>query len=91
MKRRMVTTDTVDCGAEIVAVQVYCGGDFGFMAQLAKYLPTSRPATFLDAGANIGMASLLFAHLIMGNGQVISVEANPETAQVQSPAGVLAD
>ena len=52
------------------------------MAQLSKYLPLDRPVTFLDAGANIGMASLLFSHLIMGNGQVLSVEANPETAQV---------
>lgn len=88
MSRRMVATATVECDAEIVAVQVYCGGDFGFMAQLAKYMPTNGPITFLDAGANIGMASLLFAQLIMGNGQVISVEANPETAQVQFRAGV---
>lgn len=65
-------------------MQVYCGGDFGFMAKLSKYLPIGRPATFLDAGANIGMATLLFSQLIMGNGQVLSVEANPETAQVRA-------
>eukprot|EP00892_Ulva_mutabilis_P006593 jgi/Ulvmu1/4305/UM002_0026.1 len=65
-----------------VFLQVFCGGDFGFMARLSEYLPMDRPVSFLDAGANIGMASILFSQLIMGNGQVLSVEANPETAEV---------
>lgn len=78
---------TVTLAAQIQRMQVFCGGDFGFMAKLSKFLPMDRPVTFLDAGANIGMASILFSQLIMGHGQVLSVEANPETAEVCKPAG----
>lgn len=54
-------------------LQVYCGGptgDFGFLEHLAKFLPIGRPVTILDAGANIGGASILFSQLIAFSGEV---------------------
>lgn len=63
--------------------QLYCGGDFGFMHRLTEYLPLRRPTTILDAGANIGLSSILFSHMIMSYGEVLAVEANPETLQVR--------
>lgn len=63
-------------------MQIYCGGDFEFIKTLANYMPINKPLTYLDAGSNIGMASVLFTHSIMGNGQVIAVDANPETVKV---------
>lgn len=67
-------------------LQVYCGGDFEFMSTLAEFLPLDRPVTFLDAGANIGLASVLFSYMIMGQGEVIAVDANPETIKARIPA-----
>lgn len=64
-------------------MQIYCGGDFRFIKTLAKYMPMDKPLTYLDAGSNIGCASVLFAHSIMGRGQVVSVDANPETVKVR--------
>jgi hypothetical protein len=49
---------------------VYCGADFGFLHTLSEFMPETRPTTMLDAGANIGAASVLFAHLIGMRGQV---------------------
>eukprot|EP00892_Ulva_mutabilis_P004679 jgi/Ulvmu1/2583/UM014_0034.1 len=65
-----------------VFLQIYCGGDFEFIKTLAAFMPINKPLTYLDAGSNIGMASVLFSHSIMGNGQVIAVDANPETVKV---------
>ena len=65
-----------------VASQVLCSEDFAFVARLPAYLPRSRPATFLDAGANIGMASLLFSLLLPSPSSVTSVEAHPNTYDV---------
>lgn len=64
-------------------VQIYCGGDFEFIKTLANYMPIDKPLTYLDAGSNIGCASVLFAHSIMGRGQVVAVDANPETVKVR--------
>lgn len=36
----------------------------------------------LDAGANVGLATVLFAQAIRFNGQVVSVDANPGTMNV---------
>lgn len=66
-------------------LQVYCGGDFTFLSILADFIPTDRPSTFLDAGANIGAASILFAHLVaLHGGTVLSVEAFPPNFEVLS-------
>lgn len=65
-----------------VFLQIYCGGDFEFIKTLANYMPINKPLTYLDAGSNIGCASVLFAHSIMGRGQVVAVDANPETVKV---------
>ena len=63
--------------SRLLCLQVYCGADFGFLHTLSEFLPTNKPVTVLDAGANIGAASLLFAHLIGMHGQVVAVEAFP--------------
>jgi FkbM family methyltransferase len=66
-------------------LQVYCGGDFTFLNVLADFIPADRPSTFLDAGANIGAASILFAHLVaLHGGSVLSVEAFPPNFEVLS-------
>ena len=62
-------------------LQVFCGGDFAFLEKLSEYMPVSN-VTFLDAGANIGAVSVLFAHIVRGGGQVLAVEAHPVTFQL---------
>eukprot|EP00892_Ulva_mutabilis_P006528 jgi/Ulvmu1/4247/UM192_0007.1 len=64
-----------------VFLQVYCGGDFGFLPRLAPYLPAG-PISVLDAGTNVGLAAILFAQLIKFRGEVVAVDANPQTLQV---------
>lgn len=80
MKRCSLTTTLPDHRV----VQIYCGWDFLFIKTLAKYMPMDKPLTYLDAGSNIGCASVLFAHSIMGRGQVVAVDANPETVKVRA-------
>jgi FkbM family methyltransferase len=66
-------------------LQVYCGGpkgDFGFLTHLGRFLPLSRPVSVLDAGANLGGASILFSQLIGFNGEVVAVDANPMTFEL---------
>ena len=60
-----------------------CKNDFAFLARLAPFMPPfGAPVTFLDAGANIGLASIRFAQFIGLTGQVLSVEAFPDTANM---------
>ena len=61
---------------------MYCGADFNYLHTLAEFLPTDRPITILDAGANIGAASVLFSHFLALNGQVIAVEAFPPNFKI---------
>ena len=56
--------------------------DFSFLKALAAWLPPDRDAVFLDAGANIGGATLLFALTSGLSGQVVSVEASPGTYEL---------
>jgi predicted O-methyltransferase YrrM len=77
--RRVILAESLRCGC----LQVYCGADFKFMRTLAQYFDMSRPTTFLDAGANIGLASLLFTQMMMSNGETLAVDANPSTLEVR--------
>lgn len=63
---------------------MFCSEDFAFLRQLTQYVPLARPVTVLDAGANVGLATILFAEAIRFNGQVVSVDANPGTMKVRS-------
>jgi predicted O-methyltransferase YrrM len=65
-----------------VFLQIYCTQDFLFMSTIGSYLPLDRPLTVLDAGANIGLAAVLFAQLIRFSGEVMAVDANPATCEV---------
>ena len=65
-------------------MQFFCEPHFHFIAMLAPWLPKHRPATVVDAGANIGLASILFSQLINFDGEVLSIEANPSTLEVRS-------
>jgi hypothetical protein len=53
-----------------------------YTKRLAPYIPTDRPTTVVDAGANIGLASVLYAQIINFNGEIIAIEANPSTLKV---------
>ena len=65
-----------------VVLQVRCSPDFSFLERLLEYMPQAGPVTFLDAGANMGLASILFADFIRFNGEVLAVEANPDSHQL---------
>ena len=65
-------------------MQVFCGGDFTFLRKLTEYIPLARPVTVLDAGANVGLATLLLTAAIRFNGQVVAVDANPDTMKVST-------
>jgi predicted O-methyltransferase YrrM len=60
-------------------VQVFCQDDFDFLQAVSRRLRYNRAPTFLDAGANIGGASVLFAIAARLAGRVVAVEANPAT------------
>lgn len=70
-------------GARALWLQVYCGYDFNFLAKLAPFIPVDRAVSILDAGTNVGLAAILFAQLIKFNGEVVAVDANPQTLQVR--------
>ena len=65
-------------------VQVYCEDHFNYMTTLSEFMPIYKPITFLDGGSNTGMAAILFSHAMMGNGEVLAVEAHPDTFEVCS-------
>ena len=76
------------------SVQVFCGGptgDFGFLERLGQFLPLGRQVTILDAGANIGGASVLFSQLIGGYGEVCisCVHSDRALLAVDKPCSVL--
>ena len=54
------------------SVQVWCSVGFHFLPFLTAYIPWQRDKYVLDAGANIGMASLQFAPFIHYQGKVRS-------------------
>jgi FkbM family methyltransferase len=63
-------------------LQVLCSEDFNFVARLQPYLPEGRSATFLDAGANIGMASLLFSLILPLPLSITAIEPHPDTYSI---------
>ena len=64
-------------------MQFFCQSHFLYTTFLGAYLPKNRPAVVVDAGANIGLASILFSQVINFNGEVFSIEANPSTLEVR--------
>ena len=63
-------------------MQFFCENHFQYISVLGPWLPKDRPVTVVDAGANIGLASILFSQLINFNGEVLAIEANPSTLEV---------
>jgi FkbM family methyltransferase len=61
---------------------VYCGGRFSFLPDIARYAPLDRPTTVLDAGANIGAGTLLFAALTRFAGDVLALEPLSANSQL---------
>lgn len=57
-------------------MQVFCRRQWDMLLELLPYVPFDRPAHVLDAGANIGLASLLFVPFIHHHGTITSVEAS---------------
>jgi FkbM family methyltransferase len=53
-----------------------------FLRQLQPYVPLYQPVQMLDAGANVGYASILMASFIGYRGHITAVEANPPTFKV---------
>jgi hypothetical protein len=64
-------------------MQFFCEPHFHFISALGPWLPKNRPVTVVDAGANIGLATILFSQFINFNGEVLSIEANPSTLEVR--------
>lgn len=62
-------------------VQVLCI-EFHFSKLLVPYFPHDRPLAMLDAGANAGYASFLFARLMRFQGTLVSVEMDPASARM---------
>ena len=63
-------------------VQVFCRKQWDLLLQLLPYVPFDRPAHVLDAGANIGLASLLFTPFLRHLGTITAVDASPPTFHV---------
>ena len=74
-------------------MQAYCGGDtgnFAFLPFISRFVPVHRPVSVLDAGANIGTATILLSQMIAFHGEVISVDASPDTTVIlKQNTGVL--
>ena len=65
-------------------MQVFCWTDFEFLEQLLPLMPAGHDPVFLDAGANIGGASALFALTAGLVGHTVAVEASPDTFKALS-------
>eukprot|EP00892_Ulva_mutabilis_P004472 jgi/Ulvmu1/2397/UM131_0009.1 len=72
---RQATTDG------FALVQVLCE-EFDYLKLVAPYAPRTRPLAILDAGANAGFASFLFARFMRFQGELVSVEMNPFSARM---------
>jgi hypothetical protein len=72
-----------------VAVQFFCDENFLFTTFLGPYIPKDRPTTVVDAGANIGLATILFSQIINFNGEILAIEPNPSTLEVRCPTLLL--
>lgn len=61
---------------------IYYNGTYeaGTLELIAEFLKPGQ--SFLDIGANIGLMTLYASKIVGKNGQVYSVEANPETAKI---------
>jgi hypothetical protein len=70
------------CIQTLTDMQFFCQEHFLFATYLGPFLPKTRPAVVVDAGANIGLASILFSQVINFNGEVLAIEANPSTLEV---------
>lgn len=66
-------------------MQFFCAQHFLYTTYLGPYLPKDRPTTVVDAGANIGLASILYSQIINFDGEVLAIEANPSTLDVCPP------
>lgn len=56
--------------------------EFDYLKLLVPYVPRRRPLAILDAGANAGFASFLFARFMRFQGELVSVEMNPTSARM---------
>lgn len=74
-------------------VQVFCENQFDILTELLPYVPFDRPVHVLDAGANIGLASLALTAFMRHHGSITAVEAYPPTfAQLRrnvAPDGIV--
>lgn len=62
-------------------MQAFCGNAFRFLGNMVDFVPNT-PQTLLDAGANVGFASLLFAPFLRYSGRILAVDASPSTHEV---------
>ena len=62
-------------------MQVFCQHEWDHLLALLPYVPWDRPVHVLDAGANIGLASLVLTAFIRHHGTITAVEASPPTFQ----------
>jgi FkbM family methyltransferase len=63
-------------------MQVFCTGDFSYMAALTPFTPKDRPMAILDIGANAGFASWLFTRFMRFEGDLVAVEPHKETFEM---------
>lgn len=76
----------------LVMKQFFCEPHFHYISYLGPWLPKNRPATIVDAGANIGLASILFAQFANFNSEILAIEANPSTLEIlEENVAVLGD
>jgi predicted O-methyltransferase YrrM len=81
MKSEIYRSETCLPNSGLQLVQAYCTEDFKYIRYLSDYLE-SPDITILDAGANIGLASLFMLHATWFKGHVLAVDAHPGTVEV---------
>ena len=62
--------------------QVLCESDFEFVDHIAARVAQDQPITIVDAGANIGLASILLAQVCGHRCQILAIEASPATSRL---------
>ena len=72
-------TSSAPPSEHVSLLQVFCEDNNNILKYMANMLPSDRQPVFLDAGANIGGATMLYTIFAAYQAYVVAVEANPVT------------
>lgn len=64
-------------------MQAHCESTFDFALMLANYMPREGEVSILDAGASIGLSTMLLMQASWFGAQIFAVEGHPGSVRVR--------